>query len=47
MKIKIHRTTDNKKPITIVLDNGHGKETPGKSSPDKRLLEWKWAKWSA
>lgn len=30
--------------ITIMLDNGHGKETPGKSSPDDRLQEWKWTR---
>lgn len=26
--------------MKILLDNGHGKETPGKRSPDGRLLEW-------
>ena len=26
--------------MKILLDNGHGKETPGKRSPDSRLLEW-------
>lgn len=34
----------NKKAITIMLDNGHGQETPGKASPDGRLQEWKWAR---
>ena len=34
----------DKSKITIMLDNGHGKETSGKSSPDKRLREWKWAR---
>lgn len=28
----------------ILIDNGHGKETPGKCSPDKTLLEWKWTR---
>ena len=32
-----------KYPI-ILLDNGHGKETMGKRSPDGKLLEWKWAR---
>lgn len=26
----------------ILLDNGHGKNTVGKHSPDKRLYEWSW-----
>ena len=26
--------------MKILIDNGHGKETPGKRSPDGRLLEW-------
>ena len=26
----------------ILLDNGHGKNTAGKHSPDKRLYEWSW-----
>lgn len=28
----------------ILLDNGHGVNTPGKCSPDKSLLEYKWAR---
>lgn len=28
----------------FILDNGHGKETPGKCSPDKKLYEWKWTR---
>ena len=28
----------------ILIDNGHGKETPGKCSPDKQLLEWSWTR---
>lgn len=30
------------KDITIIIDNGHGNNTPGKCSPDKRLLEYRW-----
>lgn len=26
----------------IILDNGHGDDTPGKCSPDKTFYEWKW-----
>ena len=26
----------------VILDNGHGDETPGKCSPDLSLFEWKW-----
>jgi len=28
----------------ILIDNGHGAETPGKRSPDGRLLEWQWTR---
>lgn len=28
--------------IYVILDNGHGSNTPGKCSPDKRLYEWSW-----
>lgn len=28
----------------VYIDNGHGKNTPGKKSPDGKLLEWKWAR---
>ena len=28
--------------IYVILDNGHGVDTPGKCSPDKRLYEWSW-----
>lgn len=28
--------------IYVILDNGHGEDTPGKCSPDKRLYEWSW-----
>ena len=27
-----------------LIDNGHGVETPGKRSPDGRLLEWEWTR---
>lgn len=30
--------------MIILLDNGHGSNTPGKCSPDKKLLEYKWAR---
>lgn len=26
--------------MKILIDNGHGSNTPGKCSPDRRLLEW-------
>lgn len=32
------------KSIIVLLDNGHGINTPGKCSPDKTLLEYKWAR---
>lgn len=32
------------KNVIILLDNGHGKDTPGKCSPDKSLYEWKWVR---
>jgi len=32
------------KPITIILDSGHGELTPGKSSPDGKLKEWKFTR---
>lgn len=28
----------------VILDNGHGIETPGKRSPDGSFLEWKWTR---
>ena len=31
----------------ILIDNGHGKETPGKRSPDESLLEYKWCRETA
>ncbi|MBR4553904.1 MAG: N-acetylmuramoyl-L-alanine amidase [Bacteroidaceae bacterium] len=30
--------------MKILIDNGHGSNTPGKCSPDKRLLEWKYTR---
>lgn len=30
--------------MIILLDNGHGINTPGKCSPDRRLLEYKYAR---
>ena len=28
----------------VIIDNGHGVSTPGKRSPDGRLLEWQWTR---
>lgn len=33
-----------KSNLKILIDNGHGVDTPGKCSPDKRLLEYKWTR---
>lgn len=30
--------------MKILIDNGHGSNTPGKHSPDMRLREYKWAR---
>lgn len=30
--------------MIVIIDNGHGVNTAGKCSPDKRLLEYKWAR---
>ena len=30
--------------MIILLDNGHGRETPGKRSPDGRLMEWEYTR---
>ena len=30
--------------MTVLIDNGHGKETAGKRSPDGVLLEWEWTR---
>lgn len=30
--------------IVVIIDNGHGKTTKGKHSPDKRLYEWSWTR---
>ena len=32
------------KKLVVILDNGHGENTKGKCSPDKRLLEWDWTR---
>ena len=32
------------KNLLVILDNGHGDNTKGKCSPDKRLLEWDWTR---
>ena len=33
-----------KNHIKILIDNGHGVNTPGKRSPDGRLLEWSYTR---
>lgn len=30
--------------MIVLIDNGHGSDTPGKCSPDKSLREYKWAR---
>ena len=30
------------KNLVVILDAGHGSDTPGKCSPDKSLYEWQW-----
>lgn len=32
------------KKLVVILDNGHGKNTRGKCSPDKSLYEWQWTR---
>ena len=32
------------KQLLIILDNGHGINTPGKRSPDGKFLEYRWAR---
>lgn len=32
------------KDKVILIDNGHGRETQGKCSPDKTLYEWEWTR---
>ena len=32
------------KDLVVILDNGHGKDTPGKCAPDKTLYEWQWTR---
>lgn len=34
--------TQAKPVFTVCIDAGHGINTPGKCSPDRTLLEWKW-----
>lgn len=34
----------DKSKFVLLLDNGHGSNTPGKCSPDRRLLEYQWAR---
>lgn len=35
---------NNDKPLLVLLDNGHGINTPGKCSPDKSLLEYAYSR---
>ena len=30
--------------LVVIIDNGHGKNTKGKCSPDKRILEWEYCR---
>jgi len=30
--------------LVVLIDNGHGKNTKGKCSPDKRILEWEYCR---
>ena len=32
------------KDLVVILDAGHGIDTPGKCSPDKTLYEWQWTR---
>jgi len=32
------------KKLLVIIDNGHGKNTKGKCSPDKSLYEWEWTR---
>ena len=32
------------KDIVVILDAGHGIDTPGKCAPDKSLYEWQWTR---
>lgn len=32
------------KNLVVIIDNGHGKNTPGKCAPDKSLFEWEWTR---
>lgn len=34
----------DKGKVIVLLDNGHGRETPGKRSPDGRLMEWEYTR---
>lgn len=36
--------SNNKNDYIICLDNGHGMDTPGKCSPDKKLKEYQYAR---
>ena len=38
------KTPDYYKNIHVILDNGHGEDTPGKRSPDGKFREYKYAR---
>ena len=38
------KTPDYYKNLFVILDNGHGEETPGKRSPDGKFREYKYAR---
>lgn len=37
-------TGNSRHAKVVILDNGHGKNTPGKCSPDKSFYEWRWTR---
>lgn len=45
--MQILNASASRKKTKILVDNGHGKETPGKRSPDGLLLEWAYTRWLA
>lgn len=43
-EITINRYPEYYKKLFVILDNGHGENTPGKRSPDGRLREYKYCR---
>lgn len=35
---------ESENTLLVMVDNGHGRETPGKCSPDGRIKEWEWTR---